>query len=191
MLFKALIERLLGSDEAQDWKERERAKTSRFSYDSFPNLPQILFDLLDASGPLNESLEGGLGSSSPFDLHGAEGVFPALQILRQARPPQPHLDLIKTSVTILFSSPHWHLREMAARTFVSLCTTSYLHEAAESMLSNSSSSNNKQHGVLLTLKFMLSRLLRDASTFGISSFETETEPIADLSQARHNLSLLW
>jgi hypothetical protein len=36
MLFKALIERLLGSDEAQDWKERDRAKTSRFSYDNSP-----------------------------------------------------------------------------------------------------------------------------------------------------------
>jgi hypothetical protein len=45
MLFKALIERLLGSDEAQDWKERERAKTSRFSYDNYPSLVKILIEL--------------------------------------------------------------------------------------------------------------------------------------------------
>ncbi|CAN9272384.1 unnamed protein product [Alternaria alternata] len=86
MLFKALIERLLGSDEAQDWKERERAKTSRFSYDNYPSLVKILIELLEPSSDVRimETPEAG---SSPMDLHGAEGVFPALQILRQARPP--------------------------------------------------------------------------------------------------------
>jgi len=167
MLFKALIERLLGSDEAQDWKERERAKSSRFSYDSFPSLPKILLDLLDPNGPLKQSLENGVDGGSPLDLHGAEGVFPALQILRQARPPQPYLDLIKISVTTLFSSPHWHLREMAARTFVSLCSINELHATASSMLGKFPQHHTEQHGVLLTVKFMFATLLRDPALFGM------------------------
>ncbi|KAL1796750.1 hypothetical protein ACET3X_005290 [Alternaria dauci] len=103
MLFKALIERLLGSDEAQDWKEQERARTSRFSYDNYPSLVTILIELLEPSSDVKimETPEAG---SSPMDLHGAEGVFPALQILRQARPPGDltkirGLDLT-TSITI-------------------------------------------------------------------------------------------
>jgi hypothetical protein len=86
MLFKALIERLLGSSEAQDWKEQDRAKTSRFSYDNYPSLLSILSGLLDPTGPIKQTLETSSESSNPFDLHGAEGVFPALQILRRDHP---------------------------------------------------------------------------------------------------------
>lgn len=166
MLFKALIERLLGSDEAQDWKERERAKTSRFSYENFPTLPRILLGLLDPNGPLKQSLENNVDNKSPLDLHGAEGVFPALQILRQARPPQPHLDSIKTAVTTLFSSPHWHLREMAARTYVALCEANSLYAAVSAMLEAMPSSHTRQHGVLLTVKFMIIQLLQNSSNLG-------------------------
>lgn len=165
MLFKALIERLLGSDEAQDWKERERAKTSRFSYDFFPTLPKMLSDLLDPNGPLKKSMDTKSDCNSPFDLHGAEGVFPALQILRQARPPQPYLDTIQIAVTSLLSSPHWHLRDMAARTDVSMRTIPQLRDVACSKLSTVSASTDEQHGVLLTIKYMYIRLLRDPLEF--------------------------
>ena len=161
MLFKALIERLLGSDEAQDWKERERAKTSRFSYENYPSLAGIMADLLNPEGPLKESIENTPNSASPLDLHGAEGVFPALQILRQAQPPEPHLTPIRNSVRKLFASPHWHLRDMAARTYVSLVSTRQLYNAAESMFSPVPESHNNQHGVLLAIKYMYTKLLRD------------------------------
>ncbi|KAF2844857.1 HEAT repeat protein-like protein [Plenodomus tracheiphilus IPT5] len=172
MLFKALIERLLGSDEAQDWKERERAKTSRFSYDFFPTLPKMLSDLLDPNGPLKKSMSTTSDSTSPFDLHGAEGVFPALQILRQARPPQPHLVTIQKAVTNLLSSPHWHLRDMAARTAVSMRPINQLYAVTTSQISTVPSSTNQQHGVLLTIKYMYIKLLRDASEFSTEDFGT-------------------
>ncbi|KAH9866691.1 hypothetical protein J1614_008384 [Plenodomus biglobosus] len=165
MLFKALIERLLGSDEAQDWTERERAKTSRFSYDFFPTLPKMLSDLLDPNTSLKKSMATTSDSNSPFDLHGAEGVFPALQIFRQARPPQQHLDTIQKAVTTLLSSPHWHLRDMAARTAVSMRSTSELHAVIGSLLATVPESTNQQHGILLTIKYMFTKLLRDHSEF--------------------------
>jgi hypothetical protein len=163
MLFKALIERLLGSDEAQDWKERDRAKTSRFSYNDYPTLPTILSNLLDPTGPLKKSLEGTPDSSSPLDLHGTEGVFPALQILRQARPSEPHLSPIRKFVSGLLASPHWHLRDMAARTYVSLHQTSELYDATLSLLSDDFDTHNKRHGTLLAIKYMLTKLLRSTS----------------------------
>lgn len=166
MLFKALIERLLGSSEAQDWKEQDRAKTSRFSYDNYPSLLSILSDLLDPSGPLKQTLESSKESSNPFDLHGAEGVFPALQILRQARPPVDELGPIRASVEKLLASPHWHMRDMAARTVVSLLPPHEMYDAAFEMLGRRHSSTNTQHGVLLTVKYMMRKLVSNQSSPG-------------------------
>jgi len=170
MLFKALIERLLGSSEAQDWKELERARTSRFSYDDYPSLANILTDLLNPEGPLKQSIENAPDSSSPLDLHGAEGVFPALQILRQARPPESHLGVIVVSVEKLLASPHWHLRDMAARTVVSLRPVHQLYDATFALLSTQTESHNFRHGTLLAVKYMVRKLLQ--SHDALSKFTT-------------------
>jgi len=166
MLFKGLIERLLGSDEAQDWKERDRAKTSRFSYDDFPSLVSILTELLNPEGPLKQSMENTPTSSSPLDLHGAEGVLPALQILRQARPPDELLGPIIASVEKLLASPHWHLRDMAARTIVSLRSTKELSDSALQLLRVGRGTHNFQHGTLLTVKYTLRKLFADVESHG-------------------------
>jgi hypothetical protein len=158
MLFKALIERLLGSDEAQDWKDQNRTKSSRFSYNKYPHLLSILSNLLDPTGPLQKSMTSTTGTS-PMDLHGAEGVFPALQILRQAPPPDPHRQAIAKSVIYLLSSPHWHLRDMAARTLVSLHLPHEYYNAMKMLLQIIEATHNKQHGMLLTLKYMLRQYL--------------------------------
>jgi hypothetical protein len=158
MLFKALIERLLGSDEAQDWKEQDRTKSSRFSYNKYPHLIGILTNLLDPNGPLQKSMTSTTGSS-PMDLHGAEGVFPALQILRQAPPHGEHRHAITKLVLHLLSSPHWHLRDMAARTLVSLHRRDEYYDAIQMLLESLGGPHNKQHGVLLSLKYMLRQYL--------------------------------
>jgi hypothetical protein len=172
MLFKALIERLLGSDEAQDWKERERAKTSRFSYDNYPSLVTILVELLEPSKDLKimETPESG---SSPLDLHGAEGVFPALQILRQAQPPGD-LTKIRGLVRGLLSSPHWHMRDMAARTYVSLRATNESYHELSPVLDTIPSNHNEQHGRLLVVKYLLKKLLRDETQCSKSSWKQKT-----------------
>ncbi|KAF1936795.1 hypothetical protein EJ02DRAFT_438294 [Clathrospora elynae] len=181
MLFKALIERLLGSSEAQDWKERERAKTSRFSYDNYPSLVNILSELLDPNGPLKQSVKGISKSSSPLDLHGAEGVFPALQILRQARPPGD-ISYIQGLVRRLFSSPHWHLREMAARTYVSLRSTNEMYGAILSILDTVIGEHNGQHGRLLAVKYLVKKLLRDPTQFPTQRFASLMQKLVESTQ---------
>ncbi|KAF2277988.1 uncharacterized protein EI97DRAFT_415834 [Westerdykella ornata] len=164
MLFKALIERLLGSDEAQDWKDHNRTKSSRFSYNKYPHLVGILTNLLDPKGPLQGSMTSTTGAS-PMDLHGTEGVFPALQILRQATPPDPHRQTIKVFVQHLLHSPHWHLRDMAARTLVSLHFPGEYYDAIQSLSGKlGTSAHNYKHGLLLSIKYMLKQyLLSDTS----------------------------
>ncbi|KAL5444724.1 hypothetical protein PMIN07_003330 [Paraphaeosphaeria minitans] len=161
MLFKALIERLLGSDEAQDWKEREITKTSRFSYHSYPSLVGIIKNLLNPEGPLKESLDTP-ESNSPMDLHGAEGVFPALQILRQAMPPEDHRMTILQLITKLLSSPHWHMRDMAARTITALYRPNELLVGVKWLLDNFEESSNAKHGKLLCIKYCVVRGLQSS-----------------------------
>jgi len=167
MLFKALIERLLGSDEAQDWEERESTKTSRFSYQNYPALTGILRSLLDPQGPLKKSMNMP-NSDSPMDLHGAEGVFPALQILRQAMPPEDSRLLILNSVTELLSSPHWHLRDMAARTIAALYRPHELLAGSKWLLNNFEESHNARHGKLLCVKYCLRKGLQSTLDNGTS-----------------------
>lgn len=166
MLFKALIERLLGSDEAQDWKERDRARTSRFSYDNYPTLVEILKELLDPQGPLKKSLDTP-ESNSPMDLHGAEGVFPALQILRQATPPEFDRKFILHSVQALLPTPHWHLRDMAARTVTSLHSPYELIPCIKSLLAAVDGSMNSRHGALLCVKYLIKKGLQECSVQGM------------------------
>ena len=161
MLFKALIERLLGSDEAQDWKEREMTRTSRFSYHNYPALVGMIKDLLNPEGPLKESLDTP-ETNSPMDLHGAEGVFPALQILRQAMPPEEERMTILQSVTSLLSSPHWHLRDMAARTVTALYKSSELLTGVKWLLDNFEDASNAKHGKLLCIKYCVVKGLQSA-----------------------------
>ncbi|KAF2714647.1 HEAT repeat protein-like protein [Pleomassaria siparia CBS 279.74] len=161
VLFKALIHRLLGSDEAQDWKERDRTKTSRFSYQNYPNMAGILSELLDPNGQLKGSMTTTVQGSSPLDLHGAEGVFPALQILRQAPPPEADRELIMKYVLHLVGSSHWHLRDMTARTLASLYHPHDDINTIATLLASLEAPTDSQHGLLLTLKYVVTRFLRD------------------------------
>jgi hypothetical protein len=182
MLFKALIERLLGSDEAQDWKERDRAKTSRFSYDNYPSLVKILTDLLEPSGALKDIVEKAPeAGSSPLDLHGAEGVFPALQILRQARPPGD-ISHLRSLVEKLLPSPHWHMREMAARTCVSLRSTNDFYKAVSSILNDTAAPHNERHGRLLVAKYLIKQLLRDPTQAAPARIPMLMRKIAKVAQ---------
>ncbi|KAF2477596.1 HEAT repeat protein-like protein [Lindgomyces ingoldianus] len=159
MLFKALIERLLGSNEAQEWTEQEQGKTSRFSYINFPNLVDILSNMLNTE---NASASSEEPSSSSSSLHGAEGVFPALQILQQAPPPESHRKSIVELVLRLTSSPHWYLRDMAARTYVSLQRPHEYYDNIIALLYSLPNSHNAQHGLLLCSKYMIAKLLRNS-----------------------------
>jgi hypothetical protein len=105
---------------------------------------------------MSATVEGG----SPLDLHGAEGVFPALQILRQAPPPEDERKAIVELVLYLVGSPHWHLRDMAARTLASLYPPHNDINTIATLLDSIGAESNLQQGLLLTLKYIVKRFLR-------------------------------
>lgn len=148
MLFRALIDRLLGSGTTQNWKETDHLKLSRLSYKKYPNLLDIITSLLNPS--LRNNSNGNDLSSTAL-----EGVFPALQILQRAEPPPERKAEIQALVFKLTASSHWHVRDMAARTIVSLLDVEERVEWYLWLLEMPMQGQNALHGRLLTAKYLL------------------------------------
>lgn len=93
----------------------------------------------------------------------AESVFPALDIIRRAGPPEASRDELYVLVAEYLGSPVWHVRDMAARALCSFMLNDKWVSALESIIfsqgrSAKSLHANRLHGVLLTAKFVFERL---------------------------------
>ncbi|GAB7354530.1 hypothetical protein MBLNU459_g4993t2 [Dothideomycetes sp. NU459] len=139
MLFRALLDRLLGTNDAYDGEETTH---SRLSYAAVPNLMEVILSLL--SSPTESSNE-----------IVTEGVFPALQLLQRAQPPAEKLQHISKAVFELTSNSQWHIRDKAARTYAALVPRQGRVDEAVRLLGNIASSQNATHGVLLCSMHLL------------------------------------
>ena len=87
----------------------------------------------------------------------AESVFPALDIIRRAGPPEESQDVLYELISWYLGSRIWHVREIAARTLCSfLLKSGWIDDVQQ--LFTVSTSTNQLHGSFLTLKFLLERL---------------------------------
>ncbi len=131
-------------------------KTTRISYTRYPNLSDTLLNLLK-SGLEGNSLE------SPQKA--AETVFPALDIIRRAGPPESHRDELYQCVVGCLSSHMWHVRELAARTACSFLIQYDWIRSVQDLVETPWRSNNGLHGMLLTVKYTLERLAEVATDY--------------------------
>lgn len=146
-------------------------RTTRISYAKYPALPGVLVNLLE-TGQQRSAADGGSGDGDGDDgvLLGsqstAESVFPALDIVRRAGPPEAARDRLYDAIAWYLGSRIWHVRELAARTLCSfLLRRGWAAQAAALLVANANAngssprgSANRLHGALLTLKFLLERL---------------------------------
>lgn len=123
--------------------------TIRLSYGKYPTLPRVLLSLLKSGQKV--AMEGGTQSAA------AEAVFPALDIIRRAGPPEEHRDELYGYISEYLSSPLWHVREVAARTLCSFLLRLDWVARVEKLIEGSRESANRLHGSLLTAKFVLER----------------------------------
>lgn len=159
IFLRSLIDNLFGTHESKAMIEAGwDGKANRIHYHRYPNLPAVLKNLLQSGHKiLDQSATSNAGSAA------AESVFPALDIIRRAGPPDLLRDEIQVDVAAYLSSPVWHVRDMAAR---ALCSC-LLHERwlgaikeiiNTAMNDQSKNKQNRIHGVLLALKFVIERL---------------------------------
>ncbi|KAF6824645.1 HEAT repeat protein [Colletotrichum plurivorum] len=155
LFLRSLLDNLFGTNESKATLEAGwDGKTTRLQYHKYPVLPGVLLNLLRSGREVMKP------STSTI---AAESVFPALDIIRRAGPPDDSRDELYELVVGYLGSPVWHVREMAARALCSfLLRDDGWVEAAEKIIQEavaaSSNRNNRLHGGLLAVKAVFERL---------------------------------
>lgn len=125
-------------------------RSIKISYDKYPSLPELLLRLLIIE----------TNNTDSFDrpsFGAVESVFPALDILRRAGPPDTDREQFHKSVSLHLGSRVWHIREIAARTISTLLLHDDWFSEMTKLFETCSSSTNRLHGVLLAAKFIIER----------------------------------
>jgi hypothetical protein len=176
IFLRSLIDSLFGSQESKAMIEAGwDGKANRIPYHRYPNLPSVLVNLLK-SGHQMMALTTSLSAAA------AEAVFPALDIIRRAGPPDVLRDELETHIAVYLASPVWHVREIAARTLCScLLNDKWLSTITtliiDSLEGNLRARQNQCHGALLTLKFVFERL-GDVAPEQIDSESNPRDPLS-------------
>lgn len=156
ILLRSLIDNLFGSNETKHMIEAGwDGKANRIAYYKYPTLPALLVNLLESGHQMM--------APTATSTAGAESVFPALDIIRRAGPPDTHRSELQDHIVKYLASPVWHVREMAARTLCScLLHDSWFNEVksilTQALKGRTNNTQNYVHGSLLTLEFVFERL---------------------------------
>lgn len=146
MLFRAVIDRLLGTNDA--YVEDEVATKRRVDFEHHQDLLELVIGLLS---PAPTSTTSGEGARN-------EGVFPALQLLQRAHMPESKRTEVQVAVFALTASPSWHVRDKAARTYASFVPVETTSVVLEQLLAGPRSDHNALHGSLLCAMYIIRRL---------------------------------
>ncbi|PSR75256.1 putative death-receptor fusion protein-domain-containing protein [Coniella lustricola] len=170
LLLRSLIDTLFGTTESKSSMETGwDGKTLRLSYTKYSSLPPILLSLL-------RSGERAMEPSTLTQSSAAESVFPALEIIRRAGPPESHREELYRYIANYLGSRQWHVREIAARTLCSFLLNEDWAIRVKALLQQALGSVNKMHGSLLAVKFFLERRLADPNA-NFSDVLQNLEPI--------------
>jgi hypothetical protein len=146
MLFRAVIDRLLGTNDA--YVEDEVATKRRVDFEHHQDLLQLVIGLLSTAPT---SVSSGEGARN-------EGVFPALQLLQRAHMPEAKRAEVQEAVLALTASPSWHVRDKAARTYASFIPVETTSAVLEQLLAGPRGDHNALHGALLCAMYLIRRL---------------------------------
>ncbi|KAE9992852.1 hypothetical protein EG327_007479 [Venturia inaequalis] len=168
MLFRALIDRLLGSTDSQNHDDDGDVKTARITYNDYPKLLEIVTELLYPEADAFGHVEGAL-----------ESVFPALKIIQRMPPPEHELKRVRDLVFRLCISSHWHIRNMAARTFANLVSKAEFGTVLCDLVPLSRGDQNAVHGRLLCIDYLMDPIFRSTGCT-IEGNLFDLEPIYDV-----------
>lgn len=146
MLFRAVIDRLLGTSDAQFENEAVLQKT--LSTDHHPELFKGVLNLLSLSAARQVDQ-----TAETF-----EGAFPALQLIMRLCIPQEHIISTKKLVKVLMGSRAWHMRDIAACTYSSFISMNDFPQELEMLLRTTSKNQNTIHGSLLAAKHFIHQM---------------------------------
>jgi hypothetical protein len=179
ILLRSLADTLFGSHESKSmigagWD----GKANRIPYHKYPTLPSMLVNLLRSGHEMMSPT-----AATATGTVGAESVFPSLDIVRRAGPPDVLREELQAHIAKYLASPVWHMREMAARTLCSCLLHDKWLQVIRSLVKEASQDQarntlNYMHGILLALKCVFDRLSEVAldQLIGKSSITVAKEP---------------
>jgi len=161
MLFRSLIDRLLGSNESSDdFFENAVGNATRLSYDKHPGLLELILYLLRSSEAIIGAGDDLPDKKTTFT---AEAIFLVLDLLRRAPPPPATRDEIFHLVVRALGNKSWHVRAIAAHTAAAVTPPAHLSLQIKSLSSNTTRDRNELHGRLMCLTHMSKAVLRAAT----------------------------
>lgn len=175
LLLRSLIDCLFGTGESKHVTEAGwDGHTIRISYNKYPTLPGVLVGLLKSAGP--SDLTPGLSSTGA-----AEAVFPVLDIIRRAGPPDEYRDELFGYIKGYLGSKLWHVREIAARTLCSFLLSGDWVGTIKDLIYEPllRQDYNGLHGALMTAKFVLERKLESIPESSKAGGKQDAEVLYD------------
>ncbi|CRK30383.1 hypothetical protein BN1708_000914 [Verticillium longisporum] len=173
LLLRSLIDNLFGTNESKTLIEAGwDGKASRVHYHKYPIIPVVLLNLLRSGQEVMKPSTGTIA---------AESVFPALDIIRRAGPPEDLRAELYGLVTEYLGSPVWHVREMTARALCSFLLHDGWLQSIQELVDGSERQRvltqaNRLHGVLLTIKYVFEKLANILPELA----QRDTSPLLDL-----------
>lgn len=171
LLLRSLIDCLFGTSESKQSTEAGwDGRSIKLSYDKYPALPELLLKLL------NTEISNSNEVNAPV-IGAVESVFPALDIIRRAGPPDSNRAAIFDQVCKHLGSKVWHVREIAARTVCTLLMQDGWSAEIRKLIDSCDESTNKAHGTLIAIRFFLERRLdlNPSSLHGMRNTDDELE----------------
>ncbi|RDL34396.1 uncharacterized protein BP5553_07524 [Venustampulla echinocandica] len=169
LLFQSLSNFLIGGeDNVVGWDSR----ATRIHFSKYPDLVGHLMEFLESAPDSDAQLMTPVQES-------LELLFPALDLIRRAGPPEEYFESIYDNVLRHLGSKVWQVRELAAST---LCRLTIGHSWTDRMLeliSMSGRSANRRHGALLAVKSLLDHQL------GLNEYYTNDIPTIIMLYQQH------
>lgn len=125
-------------------------RATRIHFSKYPDLVGHLMNFLNSAPDIDEPLMATVQDS-------LELIFPALDLIRRAGPPEEYFESIYDNVLRHLGSEVWQVRELAACTLCRLTMGNYWIERILTLVYVSGKSANRRHGTLLALHILLER----------------------------------
>ncbi|KAI9670999.1 MAG: hypothetical protein M1831_005084 [Alyxoria varia] len=147
MLFRSLIDRLVGSNESYTETFEPSKNVARLNYERFSGLSELILRMLGDSSK---------AATSDGEAIRTEAIFPVLGLLRRAPPSGSIRSVMMPLILDAVGHPEWHVREIASRTYAVLSDkANVVEEWAALMTKYATLSHNAVHGRVLCLKYLI------------------------------------
>lgn len=158
MLFRALLSRLNGGTDAYSTRASStHRRFSRQSYEKYPNLPNLIVNLLSQHSMVALNAIPSEGDSVSLSLQ-AQKVYPALEILERSGMPSEQRTTIREAIRLHMEGPVWAIRQKAAKASALILDEAEFTGEVKRLLESKAASQNAVHGHLLYVRFIIARI---------------------------------